>query len=235
VIEDAVRRYGFLPADDPGIDSLASWLGNAVTLPSLLHMFVFARQHRRLLGDDGFAQARHLVLGSGWRPRSDQHLAAVIAIGLVIGDVGEQAIARLLWAMRCGKVGRIGDAKRHIAKARDGLPHVKSGGERRTAYFFLGAACQVAADLDSAIEAYGAVFDPEDGGRDLITRSALAGCLREAGRGGEALTVLEGIRLDATDPGPELNMQANAVRVRAALHDDNEEYDLAIADYEVVA
>lgn len=234
VIEKAVREHGFLPATGTPIDSLGAWFDHAVALPSLLSMFTFARRHRHLLGDDGFTRARELVLGNGWQPRSDQHVVALVAVGFAAGDAEDRAVARLFWAMRSCKVGQTDHAKRHIAKVRDELTQVRDDSERRTAYFFLGAACQGVADLDSAIEAYTAAVDPRADGQDLLVQYALATCLREASRNAEALAALEGVRFDAREPGLELSIQARALRLRGLLHEDNGEYDLAVADHEVV-
>lgn len=232
-IEDAVRRHGYLPASDQGarIDSVASWIDHAIALPSLLDMYVLARKYRYALPRDAFAQARVLLLGKGWQPPSDQHVAALAALGFAVGAEGDRVIARLLWAMKQAKTGQTRFARRHIALARRDLWQVESDGDRRLAKSFLTTASLGAGDLKTAIGGFQEELDPQAAHQDLLARLPLAVSLEGAGRSAEALTVLEGVRFGTRETGPVLGLMIRAALLRAQLYADDEEYDLAAADY----
>ncbi|MFD4508739.1 CHAT domain-containing protein [Streptomyces sp. NPDC058457] len=232
VIEKAVRAYGFLAPEVWHIDSLDAWIDHAVTLPSLLDMFLSARGHRELFGSHGFSLAHQLVFGTGAQPRSDKHVMAVVAVGFAAGDFADREVARLLWAAVSRRAGRIVHAQRHIARAREGLGHVADGEARRGAYFYLAVSCHSVGDLDTAIEAYTCALDRDDASRDVVGRYALARCLRTAGRTGEALAALGGVDFDARQPGPLPEHELRALHLRGTLHEDAEEYDVAVADHE---
>uniref|UniRef100_UPI003F497688 CHAT domain-containing protein n=1 Tax=Nonomuraea sp. CA-252377 TaxID=3240003 RepID=UPI003F497688 len=233
VIEKAVHAYGFQAAEVTRIDSPDTWFDHAVALPSLLSMFLHARRHRELFGDRGFSRARESVFGSGNQPRSEWHVMALVAVGFAVGDAGDRAMARLLWAAVSRRAGRVVHAQRHIERARKDLEHVRDENERRTAYFYLGASCQSVGDLDAAIAAYTCAVDPGDDGRDLVGRYALAGCLRAAHRSADALEVLDAVDFTARRPGPRLELEFRAMRLRGLLHEDLEEYDLAVDDHQM--
>jgi tetratricopeptide (TPR) repeat protein len=236
-IEDAVRRHGFLPSPDPGaqIDSVASWIDHAISLSSLLDMYALARKHRHALPADAFTQARALLLNEGWGPPSDQHVVALTALGFAAGTRGDRVIARLLWATERAKTGRAGHARRHIVRARRDLWQVESDRHRRLAHFYLAAASQGAGDLEAAIDGYRAALNPRAARQDLPTRFPLAFCLDGTGRSAEALAVLEDIRFGVGEPGPVLGIMIRAALLRAHLYEDDEEYDLAAADYSAAA
>lgn len=233
-IEDAVRRHGFLPSLDQGtqVDSVASWLDHAIALPSLMDMYALARERRHVLGPDAFARARELVGGEGWQPPSDLHVAALAALGFAAGSAGDRVLARLLWALERAKAGQAAHARRHIARARRDLWQVEPA-DRRVAQFYLAAASQGAGDLKAAIGDYRAALDPEAGDQDLPTRLPLAMCLHGVGRGAEALAVLEDVHFAITGQGPLLGVQIRVARLRAQLYEEDEEYDLAAADYRI--
>ncbi len=211
VIDEAARSLGILPAvDGARLESPQSWIDHAITLPSLLSMFLSARRCRRMLGGNAAARVRSLILDAGWRPATEQHVLALVAAGFAVGDAQDRVIARLWWAMHCGKTGDRRHAVLHIGKTRRDLHLVRDEGVRAMALFMLGGACQLSGRLDWAIDAHRVKLD--DNADDVLTRTLLATCLKQAGHADEALKVLEHAsltraRTDAEPRGPSRPLQ----------------------------
>ncbi|WP_158634473.1 CHAT domain-containing tetratricopeptide repeat protein [Amycolatopsis sp. WAC 01375] len=237
LIEEVLSDYRLIPSDDVSIDGFEPWLDHALALPSLFSMFLAARRCRSVLGADAFGRAREAILGTGWQPATDQHVTALVAVAFAVGGSWDRVIARLFWAIRCGKTGRPDRAWRHVSKARAELESVVDDigdDERQFAYFLLGGSAQACRQLDLAIDAYQTALAGEPEKPNPATRIALATCLADTGRGEEATTVLSEIDFASSAPEPEVGLHMRAINLRAELHEESEEYDLALSDHETV-